>query len=132
MGTIDSALYTRLSGYAGLSALVSTRIYPPPVHQNEAAPYVTYQEISRVPIHGMGTTHTLTDIRYQIDCWAETLAGAKAVAKQVKAALDNYHGTSDGVVIANSFLQYGTSMDYSPDEGVHRYMQEYVLQYEEP
>jgi len=126
---IDSAVYTRLSGFAGISALVSTRIYPPPVPQNGTYPLVTYQEVSRVPIHVMGGTASPVHIRYQVDCWAETVAGAKAVAAQVESALDNYAGTSDGVVILNCFLEVGQSMDYNDSEGVHRYMQEYVLEY---
>ena len=129
MGTIDSALFSRLSGHAGLKALVSSRIYRPPAPQNAAYPLVTYQEIDRQPIHVMGGTAGVVHIRYQIDCWAETLAAAKAVAAQVEAALDNYSGTSDGVVIRNSFLDSGQSSPYDDSEGLHRYIQDFLIEY---
>ena len=129
MGTIDSALFSRLSGHAGLKALVSSRIYPPPAPQNAAYPLVTYQEIDRQPIHVMGGTAGVVHIRCQIDCWAETLAAAKAVAAQVAAALDNYSGTSDGIVIKNSFLESGQSSPYDDSEGLHRYIQDFLIEY---
>lgn len=127
--SIDSALYTRLSGYAGLSALVSNRIYPAPIPQNATYPLCTYQEIDRIPIHVMGGTAGIVHIRYQIDSWATTLAAAKAVAAQVEAALDNYAGTSDSVVIKNCFLDLGQSSPYSDEEGVHRYIQDFLIEY---
>jgi len=129
MSTIDTALYARLSGYAGLTALVSTRIYPAPIPQNPTYPLVTYQEIDRVSPHTMGTLAGVTHIRYQIDSWATTLAGAKAVAAQVEAALDNYAGTSDTIVILNCFLESGQSSPYDDAEGVHRYIQDFIVEY---
>jgi hypothetical protein len=130
MGTIDSALFSRLSGFAGLKALVSTRVYPPPAPQNAAYPLVTYQEIDRQPIHVMGRTAGVVHIRYQVDSWAETLAEAKAVAAQVEAALDNWAGTSANVVVKNSFLESGQSSPYDDAEGVHRYIQDFLIEYE--
>jgi hypothetical protein len=132
MPTIDGSLFARLSGYAGLAALVGIRVYPAPIPQNATYPLCTYQEISRVPIHVMGATLSVAHIRYQVDSWAATLATAKAVAAQVELALDNYAGTSDSVVIKNTFLEVGQSMDYDPTEGMHRYMQEFVMEYVKP
>ncbi len=130
MGTIDSALYSRLSGHAGLSTLVSNRIYPPPVPQNPTYPLCTYQEIDRYPIHVFQGTAGVKHIRYQIDSWGATLASAKAVAAQVEAALDCYSGTSDGIVIKNSFLEAQRPSPYDDAEGVHRVIQDFVLEYE--
>jgi hypothetical protein len=130
VGTIDSALFSRLSGHAGLKALVSTRVYPPPAPQNAAYPLVTYQEIDRVSPHVMGKTAGVTHVRYQIDSWATTLSGAKAVAAQVEAALDNYAGTSSGIAIKNAFLDTGQSSPYDDGEGAHRYIQDFIIEYE--
>jgi len=127
--SIDSSLYTRLSTYAGLIALTSTRIYPPPVPQNPTYPLVTYQEIDRVPVKVMGTNAGVVHIRYQIDSWASTLAAAKAVAAQIALALDNYAGTSDSVVIKNCFLDMGQSSPYDDEEGVHRYIQDFIIEF---
>lgn len=132
MATIDTALVKRLEDYAGLDALISKRIYSAPIPQNAIYPLLTYQEISRVPIHVMGGTAGIVHVRYQLDSWAQGNYGletAKAVAAQVEAALDNYAGTSDTIVILNCFLESGISMEYSDAEGVHRYMQEFVIEY---
>jgi hypothetical protein len=78
----------------------------------------------------MGGTAGIVHIRYQIDSWAATLSGAKAVAAQVEAALDNWHGTSALVVIKNCFLESGQPAPYDDTEGVHRYIQDFLIEYE--
>ena len=45
---IEEALYSKLTGDAGVAALVSTRIYPNVVPQDIALPAVAYQRISTV------------------------------------------------------------------------------------
>jgi hypothetical protein len=130
MATIDTALVARLRAHAGLAALVGTRIYAAPVPQNATYPLCTVQEIDRISPHAMGCTIDLTHIRYQIDSWASTLAESKAVAAQVEAALDNYAGTSDTIVIKNCFLDMGHASPYNDEEGVFRYIQDFLLEYE--
>jgi hypothetical protein len=129
VATIDTAIWLRLSGYAGLSALVAARIYPPPVPQNAVYPLVTYQLIDEVEQHAFGVASGIVDTRYQVDCWAFTLSGARALATQVRLALDNYAGTSDTIIILNSFFDSGKVMDFDPEEGVHRYSQDFLIEY---
>lgn len=129
MGTIDTALWKRLKDHAGLKELVGSRIYSPPIPQNATYPLVTYQEIDRMPIHVFGSTAGVVEIRYQLDSWATTLAGAKLVAAQVEAALDNWHGTSDGIDINISLLESGQSSPYQDVEGIHRYIQDFIIEY---
>ena len=84
----ESTLYAALSGWAGLTSLVSTRIYPDEVPLSVALPAVAWLREStefNPTIHGTitpGSTKALMDIA----CVAETRPSAEAVADQVVAA----------------------------------------------
>ena len=129
--SIDSALYTRLSGFAGLAALVSTRNYPLIAPQNGTYPLVTYQQISGTRDYVMGNQSGLVMARFQLDSWAQDVpASARAVANQVRLALSNYHGTSDSVVIDYIELMNETVMG-QPDEEFWRISQDYMVTFRE-
>ena len=82
-------LYSHLSTFAGLTALVGTRIYPSILPQAVTLPAITYQKISAKRTHTMGDDPGLAKPRFQITCWADTPASARAVATQVQTALQN-------------------------------------------
>lgn len=100
---IEEGLYSYLSGVAGLTALISNRIYPLVMPQNPTLPAISYQEISRLQPHTMGDDPDLGRPRYQFTIWAASLASARAVAKQLKAALQNQRnqlwGGAGGVTV---------------------------------
>lgn len=130
MSNIDTAIYTRLSTHAGLAALVSTRIYPPPAPQDATYPLVTYQQISGIREYAMTTQVGLVDGRFQFDVWAETRPGARTVAEQVRQALSNYRGTSDTIQV--DFVRMDTELvDYDEDAALHRVLQDYIISYRE-
>lgn len=96
---IEQALYTILSGHAGLTALVGSRIYPLILPQSPLLPAVIYQRVdaAREGTHDgpSGLAHPL----FQLSCWALDFDQARAVVAQVRLALDGYTGTVGGVEI---------------------------------
>ena len=95
--TFETALYSYLSNFAGLAALVSTRIYPRQLPQNSTLPAVVYQRISGPRVHAMGSDPGITYPRYQFTCHGTTPASAEAVSDQIRRAFQNYSGTMGGV-----------------------------------
>lgn len=95
--TIEEALYYHLVNTAGVSALISTRLYPNVIPEDVAQPAATYQRISSMPILDHGGPSGMETARIQITCRATTYAVAKSVAKAVKTALDGFSGTMGGV-----------------------------------
>lgn len=91
---VSGQIYSRLTGYSGVSALVSGRVYPLILPQRPTLPAIAYQQVS----DGMdvGTTD-LHGQWYQFGCFASTYAGASALADQVEAAFDGWVGVSGGV-----------------------------------
>jgi len=131
---VEEGLRARLAGFAGLSALVSTRIYRLTVPQDAVLPAVTYQRISGPREYVMGQQTPLVRARFQITSWADDYSGVKAVAEQVRLALSNYAGTSAGVVI--DWVEMVNDTDLFEDEtgqatGVFGVASDFFLHYRE-
>lgn len=111
---IAEAIYARLDGAAGLTALVSHRIYPVQAPQAATLPYVIYREVSAERISAMGADTGMVRPRYQVSVFASSWSSAHAVATQVRLALQRFRGTSAGVTIEEIFMQ--NSLELTDDE----------------
>jgi len=130
MASIDTALYTRMTGFAGLAALVGTRIYPAPIPQGATYPLVTYQQISGVRDYVYSNQSGLVRARFQVDSYAETATGARALAEQVRLALSIYNGVSDGITI--DLIQIiNEERVYDDEVDLHRIIHDYMVDYRE-
>jgi hypothetical protein len=109
MSTIGEALYSRLTTFAALSALIGARVYPGRLPVGATLPAVTYQRVSGRHEYAQTGPAGLARPRFQLDAWATTYAQADQVAAQVRAALSGYTGTVLGVPINGAFLD--TEMD---------------------
>lgn len=97
---IQELIYTRLSGFAGLSALVGNRIYPKNLPQDAVRPAIVYQLIAQEtpqPQQVVGATD-LIRARYQFDCWADTFRAARNVRDQLRLALKRWQTAGPPVV----------------------------------
>lgn len=99
----EEGLYSYLSTYPGLVPLIGTRIYPLLLPQDPVLPAVTYQRISTPRMHAFERSF-LPHPRFQFDCWATTFPAARAVAEQVKLALDVYMGAMGAETVQASIL----------------------------
>lgn len=99
MPDVEDAIFSRLSGFAGLAALIGTRIHPDTLPQEEPLPAIVYQRISTVHHHTHDGPSKLAAPRFQLTVWAETSKAARAVARQIFLALEGFKGTVSGVRI---------------------------------
>lgn len=83
----ESDLYAVLSGYAPLTALVSTRIYPDAIPEDQALPAVVYSTESAAPDWCLNNTAAATPYRFRIVAWGVTRTAAKAVGEAIVAGL---------------------------------------------
>ena len=133
---MDDSLYSYLSGYAGLVALVSKRIYPTIMPNNVILPAVSFQRISTERTHAFQADVALTSATYQISSWGKNdtvkkgYAHADAVSKQVRAALQNYSGTM-GSTTVNAVLLIGELTDYDTATETYAVHQDYEIWYQE-
>lgn len=90
------ALASHLLNHAGLSALISTRLYPEkmPASTSDSPntlPLVTYQLIDE-PIIATHDGNNLYRARVQLDAWGGSYKSAHDTAAQVFSALQGYRG----------------------------------------
>lgn len=101
--SIEETVYTRLSEYTGLSALVANRIYPNIKAQDATMPCVTYRRVSSIRFSAMGEDAEVVKSRFQVDVWAMTYDEASAVRDQVVSAMQRWkNGT--GTVVQDTFI----------------------------
>ncbi len=84
---IEADLFAALTGHAGLSALVGSRVYPLILPQNPTYPAVTYQRISTPMAQVVTGAVAAASTRFQVNVWANTYSSAVNVAAQIRAAL---------------------------------------------
>lgn len=96
MTTPAEAVYSVLTGYAGLQALVGNgdspetyRVYAILMPQDPTMPAVTFQKISaerQLTMSDAGGSGVEND-RMRITAWSKTLAQAQAIAEQIRLAM---------------------------------------------
>lgn len=134
---VEVGLVSYLTGYAGLTALISTRVYPFMIPQGATMPCVTYQRIDtpRTLSHGdSGATGTLARARIQFSSWAATLSSAMAIAEQLRAALNGKTGsigTAPNAVTVRAILVDNEMQDFEPDIEMFRVISDYLIWQEE-
>ena len=73
-------MVAKLKGMAAVSVLIGTRVYPISAVQGDSLPYITFQKISGVPTNTAGGTTKTRQTRLQVNFWADSYDGARALA----------------------------------------------------
>lgn len=130
--SVWGALQARLTGYAGLSALVGTRVYLGHLPQNVTLPAVSYSAVGEERTHAWGADSDVIALRVQVDCWATTAASVRAVSDQVIAALSRWSGTEDTTEVVGVLLdnRLGPLTELPEDIAKHyRFLLEFTVHY---
>lgn len=97
--TLGEALFSVLTGYAPLTALVGQRVFPGRIPQESATPALRYSVISGVPASSLSGAHadTAKGSRVQVDAYARTYLEARSVADAVQLALGDLAQPTPGL-----------------------------------
>jgi hypothetical protein len=133
--TVEEGLYAYLSTFAGLTALVADRVYPQKKPQGNSFPQVSFFLVSEPRDHTLMGATGLPTARVQLDCWGLIYPDAKAVAEQVRLALDGYRGLMGAVTVQCARVTDRHDDYLSPankdDVGTHRVIVEAWVSYQE-
>lgn len=130
--TIEAAIHARLSGWSDLAALVADQIYPLTAPQNAVPPFITYQRVSAPRLRSTTGGSGQANPRFQIDAWAATYAEVKALAQQVRLALDNFRGAVAGVTIRSCSLESDRDLiDPEADPRLYRVSHDFLIWHDE-
>lgn len=123
----------KLQATTAVTDLVSTRIYPASRRQSAALPAIVYQRISTtIQNASVGESGTAW-ARVQVDCMAETFAGARALAAAVKGALSGWTDTDGTPAVSMCHWvdeqDAPGGLDEGEDDRVYDVIQDYYIQY---
>ncbi len=128
--TIESVIYSQLTGFAGLTALVSTRVYPLPAPQNVTAPFVTYQRISAIRYPGMGSDAGLVSSRFQFDVITTTYSSMRTVMEQLRLSLQRFRSDITTPPVIDTFIENELDL-YEDENDLHHGVLDALLHYQE-
>lgn len=136
MADILKAVRSVLANDAGVSALVSTRIYPDRVPQAAPTyPLIVVQLVTEESVVNMTGISGLGQSRVQVDYYAKTRLEAATGQEAVRLALTHYNGTSQSVVVRRILPSTGTAFYDDPqdksDLGLYRHVRDYNCHYVE-
>jgi hypothetical protein len=124
--TIETALFSYLSTEAGMTTLVSTRIYASSPPSSPTYPFVTFQIINNQPAHYMAGAVGITDVRMQIDAWAFLVSEQQAISEALRNLLDGFRGSmgTELLAVRKCFLETRNTFQEPDKQGknlpVHR------------
>ena len=92
------ALYSVVTGNAGVSTLIGTRMHPQVAPQGETRPYVVYAQIFALEgSHGISLDRGgLREMHVQLNCYADTYAEVVALVDAIRLAVDTTAKTAAG------------------------------------
>lgn len=127
---VEVALHSRLYAYSGLRALISIRIYPVILPQAPTYPCVSYQRIDGPREHAIASDIEIAHPRLQIDSWGKHVEDTKAVATQVRNALQRWTDPCSSPPVLDCFLECDED-SYESDTNIYRVRQDYICWYRE-
>lgn len=127
--TIETAIYSRLTGFAALAALVVARVYPNTLPQGVTYPAIAYRRVAAPRESAMGSDTRLVHGRFQFDVYGEDYLSARLTANQVIAAMKRWRSAS-GVIVQDSFIE--TDIDlYEGDSKLDHIVIDVMIHFEE-
>jgi hypothetical protein len=111
----EATLYSILSTAAGVTALVSTRIYPDLIPEEKATPYIGYERTSTDPVRTLEGTILSDRIGIMVACWADTRIAAEQLADAVRTAMigSGWRAESRGAEVDESSGRLAATLQYS-------------------
>ncbi len=100
--SMHAAIYTRLSTDAGVTALISTRIFPTKAPQNAQLPCIVQRRFGDFDSHVQSGACGLANSTHEFEILADSAASAISVAEAVRNSLDGLHTTVIGTTNVRS------------------------------
>ena len=120
-----------LKNYAGLTALISGRVYPDFIPQDKPLPAIVYHLISSDVDYTLEGEQGLQTVNYQFDCHGNTDAEAYTVYKHIRKAFKNFQGSMNVYHVQMIEIEVILGKDYSDPIQDHCYKIEFKFYYTE-
>lgn len=127
--SIRDAVYSRLSGFAGLTSLSAT-IHSKKVPQNPTYPIVFIEINGMTRVTALASDSGNVSAVLRTIAMSTTLASADLVANQVRAALQRWSGTETGVTIIDTSID-DEADEYDDDLDIAHIEQSFIIRFKE-
>lgn len=107
--SLETVLFARLTGHAGLHALVDDRIYRVRAPQGVVVPFIVHFRPDAERFPHMGGSGGVLNTRVQFDCFAKSDDAVRAVGRELILALDGWFDPGSAPEI------FGTDIDNDQD-----------------
>ena len=117
--TPSEAIFYQLSNTSAVTDLVGYRIYPLMAPKSRQRPWITYHQISVMPVRAMGADPSLQGVRMQISIYDDDYDVAENISAAVKAALRDFSGdigSGDTLSVERIFFENETMFAEVDDE----------------
>lgn len=122
--SLESEVYSALTGHSGLSSLTGDRVYPRQIPQNIELPAIAYLRVFTRDLSTLDSGDSCTQaVRMQIDIVSDSYQEVRAVAVQVRDAMNT--ASAFASVKQQDRDLTGNNPDY------HRVMLEFNVWYKE-
>lgn len=139
---IEQAIYSKLTGDAAVSALVSSRVYPIVAPQKAAKPFIVYRRLDteHPNCKSRGRTTDAARALIEVQAVASSYSGARTLADKVRLCLSNFAGvvsvTGGGSITIGGILSEGEVDDSemppdATDQPRHRVTQDFGVWFNE-
>ncbi len=122
--TVGKALYGLLNDDAGITAVVSGRIYPEIAPADAVAPYIVYSIVSNTPSDIKEDGGSVDTAQIEVYNFGTTYSSTVDLGVLVRGVLDKVNGTYGGVNI-QSIKYNNEQMDVTPERDLWASIQDY-------
>ncbi len=126
-------LFDKVTGDAGVTAIIVKRFFPDSAPAGTEFPYATYFEVADPGHHHMGGNSDIRSPEMQIDCWGRTSTEAASVAEAIKNVIDGKSfiegGTNFRAVFKENELDFLEERKDGSDEFNYRRMLQFDIWY---
>lgn len=124
-------VYARLTTFAATAAALGTRIYPNQAAQETLYPYVVYEESDGERFPTMGEDGDLVRAQVRVNLWHDAYPAGRALADQVRLALQRFRGTAGGVTVDDVFTVPGSPVIFDDLARAWNFQRDFEVIYRE-
>lgn len=129
---IYEAMRDRLLANATVKGLVAERVFRLRARQGTPRPFITIQQISKVPVTTLLGDANTYFTRYQVNCFADDPVENAALAAVVRSQLSGWQDSSDAKIRSDLLNEIDQVVETQGSEfGLSHIMQDYEINYAE-
>jgi hypothetical protein len=128
---IGPFLVARLTADAGVSPIVGNNVFDITSLQDQAMPFIAFEEFDGERYSAMGADANICDARVRLHFWNKTVPERDTLITAVRKSLQRYNGTLANISVDDVFIVRGGPTLYDPQVRAWHAVRDYRIIYRE-